>query len=258
MILKYFKKYELKQVRLVSKICGSLVTSLLFDRVYISVKNLDLEVFARDAAHPVIRSTIKEIISDLSQFDPNMNCEDYCLQLVQDIPREFYLEPFENPSHPYQHFVNEYCARNSSVIDVCSNHENDAFVVEGYQVWQDHAWHERYAMDHGQFQSTLRIGLREFSKLSSIVMTNELFSKNVNDSSKLDRSTLQCNYPGISCHTQLEPFAYPTNVRGHRRIFHRSFPEAYICSFLKRRLPPKTRLQWSPVESPPSCKEALQ
>ena len=47
------------------------------------------------------------------------------------------------------------------------------------------------------------------------------------------------------------------NARGHRRLYHRSLPETCICSFLKRRSPPKTRLLWSPVESPPSCKEAL-
>ena len=195
-IFKYLKKYELKQVRSVSKICSSLATPLLFDRVYISLKRLDLEVFAQCAAHPVISSTIQEIIFDVSHFDPNMTRLNYCHLLAYFIPRQCYLKPFENPSHPYHFFVNEYCARNSNVDDVCSNHENDAFVVEGFQVWQNHAWHERYAMENGLFLRTLHTGLQNFSKLSSIVMTNELFIRNVMNSRKIDRSTLQGSYAG--------------------------------------------------------------
>ena len=105
MILKYLKKYELKQVRLVSKACSSLATPLLFDRVYLSLKQLDLEVFARCAVHSVIRSSVKEIIYDVSHFDPNMTRQGYCYQLARGIPRRIYREPFENPSHPYQHFA---------------------------------------------------------------------------------------------------------------------------------------------------------
>lgn len=207
-IFKCLKKYELKQVRLVSKTCRSLVTPLLFDRVYISLKQLDLEVFAHCAAHPVISSTIEEIIYDASQFDPNMTRQDYCSQLGQGIPREV----FWNPSHPYQHFANEYFARDRNRMDVCRNHQNDAFVIEGYQVWQSHAWHERYAMESGRFFNTLHLGLRNFSRLSSIVVTNELFSKNVNDASKLDRETLQCKYPGSPVTRSWKPLhACPTS-----------------------------------------------
>ena len=173
----------------------------------------------------MISSTIKEIIYDVSHFDPNTTRQDYCFQLAQGIPREIYLEPFENPSHPYQHFANEFCARNSNDLDVLRNHENDAFVVEGYQVWQNHAWHERYVMENGRFLNTLHLGLRSFTRLSSIVVTDELFSKNVNDSSKLDRSTLQCNYPGSPVTRSWNPL--------HARPTSDDTDEYLIAHFLK-------------------------
>ena len=224
-ILGYLKKYELKQVRLVSKTCSSLATPLLFNRVYVSLKQLDLEVFTHCATHPVISSTIKEIIYDLSLFDPNITRHGYCRQLARGIPRQFYSEPFENPSHPYQHFVNEYCARVSSVADICRNHENDAYVVEGYQLWQDHARQERYAMENGRFLSALQFGLQNFSKLSSIVMTNELFRYNIDDSSKLDRSKLRCDYSGSPVTRRWNPL--------HARPTSEGTDECIISHFLK-------------------------
>ena len=67
-------------------------------------------------------------------------------------------------------------------------------------------------MENGHFLDTLHLGLRNFGRLSSIVVTGEVLSKNVSDASKLDRLTLQCNYPGSPVTRSWNPLhARPTS-----------------------------------------------
>ena len=87
--LECLEKHELKQVRLVSKECNSLAIPLLFDRVYISPQPLNSVVFLKIAAHPIICETVREIIYDVSHFDPDISRREYYFKVAHRSPFSF-------------------------------------------------------------------------------------------------------------------------------------------------------------------------
>ena len=67
-ILKYLNKRDHKVVRLVNKDWSAITSGFLFDRIYWSPQDRDLEVFKAIATHPELAQCVKELIFDGSQF----------------------------------------------------------------------------------------------------------------------------------------------------------------------------------------------
>lgn len=67
-IIKYLNKIDLKTLRHVSKEWSDTATALLFDRIYVSCRSKDIEVFEKITRHPTLRYSIKEMIYDVSNF----------------------------------------------------------------------------------------------------------------------------------------------------------------------------------------------
>ena len=67
-ILKNLDKTDLKAVRLVSKDWSLCALRYLFERIYWSPQDLDLEVFQNIARRTELASCVKELVFDGSQF----------------------------------------------------------------------------------------------------------------------------------------------------------------------------------------------
>ena len=195
-VLECLEKQDLKQVRLVSRVWCSLSIPLLFNKIYISPQPLDLQVFQSCAAHPDISKAVREIVYDVSHFDGGTSRETYGERLATDFTMIFYRKPFESPSHPFHHYINELISFDVRLADVCSKHEQDAFLIEGHEAWEQRAEYEHQAIGKGELYRILCFGLCNFKYLRSIRVTDLLFYTNLNETAKLDKSTLKCKYSG--------------------------------------------------------------
>lgn len=195
-VFELLEKIDLKQARLVSSSWYPLATRLLFDRVYISPKTLDIEVFMECVRHPVIKESIKEIIYDVTYFDSDVSLREYLSQVKSDFFLAFWKKPIENPSHPFHHFINQSQSEDCDRDELYHAFKNEAFIVEGYRVWQEYAFQGQVYMERGLLMKVLRRGLRDFSRLNSIAVKDGLFGQNLNETGLIDRSTLCCKYSG--------------------------------------------------------------
>lgn len=200
-ILGYLEKEDLKKVRLISQRWCSLAIPLLFNKVYISYRLLDLKTFGECAAHPVISQAIKEVVYDISHFRADLTLEEYLDQLTSDLSKIFYKEkPFEPPNQQFHHYINAVISDplllTSDQDEFQSSHANDDFVIEGYRVWRKHAKFEKLASRKGILSAALCYGFGAFVNLRSVIVENCIFKTNRHESRSMDRSTLSCTYSG--------------------------------------------------------------
>ena len=91
MMFKELHKKDLKSVRLVSAQWNDIATELLFDRIWISHRQKDIEVFNAWTANSKCSSFVKTLVYDASFLDPNMEVDEYvnylCSQLEEIDPR---------------------------------------------------------------------------------------------------------------------------------------------------------------------------
>ena len=110
LVAKCLYKFELKNLRFVSKQWNAMATPLLFDMVYVSPRDKDLQAFSNIAKHPVLRRSIKEMICDISEI-PELSHEDYfhnmCYELRDMTFQLSEQHPFKGPHTTLDRFVNE-------------------------------------------------------------------------------------------------------------------------------------------------------
>ena len=87
---------DLKATRLVCRLWSTLAITNLFERIYISCKHKDLEVFGHVSSHDLFRKTVKTIVYDASTFlkdtfgqgDWNIDCyTKYLLRQWRDLTK---------------------------------------------------------------------------------------------------------------------------------------------------------------------------
>jgi len=66
-------KQGLKKVRLVSREWSMYAILLLFDKVYISPRKVDLTVFNKITQHPILGSVVRKVIYDISRFQDGIS-----------------------------------------------------------------------------------------------------------------------------------------------------------------------------------------
>ena len=222
-VLELLEKADLKQARLVSSSWYPLATRLLFDRVYISPKSLDIEVFMECVRHPIIKESIKEIIYDTTIFELGLTTQQYCVNLVSELMGIFLRRPIQNPTHPFHHFMMQSISDDCDFSKLYQEYKNETFIVEGRLVWLQHAWDGVLNMENGLFADTLRRGLRAFNKLRSILVKDGLFGTNLSETEWMDRSTLRCKYSGSPVTRSWNPLHgrpsdnIPENIDDHFR-----------------------------------------
>ena len=175
-VLEEFAKSDLKLVRLVSKDWCFAAVPLLFDRIYISPRERDLDVFIEIIDHPVLSQGPKSLIWDASMF-LRRDRKEYVRRLSFEAK---YIHPhkFDDPSTPYQNFINE-CVDMKGGIEardrVLSKYHYAAFVKEGFKLWQEITYFERSFRHGGYYYTVLCDGLRKLDRLRSVTVTPNLW-----------------------------------------------------------------------------------
>lgn len=176
-VLAQLDKRNLKNVRLVSKDWNTLATRLLFDRVYISCRAKDLEVFENITSHPVISTSVRELVYDGSLFQKEMTISVYFRHLYRSlisIKMGHKSEPFKSANREINAFIRDY--KNRTITYIYDRHIQDNFIVEGHKNYKHYAEVERRGLGNGLFLSRLCRGLRRQDRLRSVILSSNLWT----------------------------------------------------------------------------------
>ena len=179
-ILQYLQKKDLKKVRLVSKYWSSLATIPLFDRVFVSPRKKDLEVWEGITGHPTISRAVRTLVYDTTKFKLNLSYSQYYDDLVVELDTLVdenltTKRPFDSGNAEVNEFIRDLKARSSGEQiseTIYDKHRHDRFVAEGYHKYMDIAESEQLAHIR-PFMTTFVRGLRKLSMLQSVVFSDE-------------------------------------------------------------------------------------
>ena len=180
---KCLEKSDLKSLRCVSKQWHAMATPPLFDRVYISPRDKDLQIYSHITKHPLLRRSVKKLVCDVSHV-PRVSHEIYfdrlCEQwrlLTSDLSKK---NPFTSP-HPWlNEFINAIHQAKRSRQSLFSKYANDEYIRDGFSLWQELANEDSKVLQdgaHAMYYSDLCSGLHRLSNLHSVTMNNDMWSK---------------------------------------------------------------------------------
>ena len=192
MIVQCVQKKDLKQLRLVSKEWSSLATVPLFDRVFVSARKKDLEVWKAITGHPIISKTVRTLVYDVTRFRQDLTSGSYYRRLHSQMHRlvrriskseeivdsgdpeinrfiEDYVVPFKLPLEERQN------GQIDAMLQVHQNaHRNDIFILEGYRMYMEEARSQfsECSSHYVSFMDSLHCGLLQLENLQSVVLSS--------------------------------------------------------------------------------------
>jgi len=203
-------KYELKKMRLISREWSMFATPLLFDKVYISPRKIDLTVFNNITQHPVLGPVVREVIYDTSRFEDGISRRDYFDRLCEDLV-DCYVQKNGDLEWPSHHLISALKAEEAedsrdmssenSTDELYERHRKDDFVRKGYRIWRHHAKSERQ-MAEGIFLSrTLTRGIQKSNAVRSFFVIGNLWETNLDETARRDKYL--SGPPSIRCWNSL-------------------------------------------------------
>ena len=184
LVAEHLAKADLKNLRCICKAWTSSATSLLFDTLYISPYDKDLEVFISIIHDPTLACSIKELVFDVSSV-PELSYQDYFDELRREIrsftgqPNERF--PFYSSCRRLNQFVNDVTKKGGDSSLLLSRYSGEKLVVEGFHMWQQLAAQEQYNLRgglHGVYSNELSAGLNRLPKPRSIEVDFETWVSN--------------------------------------------------------------------------------
>ena len=183
LVARCLRKSELKKLRLVSRQWHVMATPLLFDRVYVSPREKDLQTFSNITKHPVLSRSIKAMICDISEI-PEYSYEEYfhflCYEkraMAFDLSKK---HPFKGPYPALGRFLNAVIRGTISQPKMFSRFGNYKFIREGFQIWRQLAAEESQYLEnseHGRFFHELYSGLSRLPNLQSVNIGDDLWDR---------------------------------------------------------------------------------
>ncbi|KAL6714850.1 hypothetical protein ACLMJK_007110 [Lecanora helva] len=184
LILDNLEKKDLKQVRLVSKNWNSVATIPLFDTVYISPHEKNMQVFEFITQHPVICHAVKRLVYDTNSFRPNITPEDYWVSLEPlffGIADRWRNESFNCPDVNINQLVEESKDHlfSGSIGSIQSPFKRrnwrqpmqTKFIRKGWQNYNANAAYEHREFNCGRFYVKLCTGIRCLSRLHGAALS---------------------------------------------------------------------------------------
>ena len=221
-ILAGLDKSDLKNVRLVCHQWALLAVNLLFDKVYISSRKEDLDVFRMISEHDTICKAVRMLVYDVTTFSPIESVQEYYLDFEMEMMEVFSFyedavqEPFKNPTSRFHYFINGLCHSQGSdraMMAIEDKHKNDDYILEGYRAWQAHTRYEDYSMK-GLLSGSLSSGLSRMNTLHMVVITSNIFHVNLLETKSINLDTLHCEYSGSPLSRSWNPLhARPKAIR---------------------------------------------
>ncbi len=177
-------KSDLKNVRLVSKEWSALATGPLFDRVYISCRAKDLEVFRNVTRHEVIRMGVREVVYDGSIFKKEINLRAYIRKLCVQVRIAWQLEhdtPLDSADAQINRFVQDCKDTTTSISKLYKSHRRDTFLVEGYRKYKDCSEFEHRYVERLLLNDCLCAGLSSLEHLRSVVLSTTIWGHHLQE-----------------------------------------------------------------------------
>ncbi|KAL8834151.1 MAG: hypothetical protein Q9170_003898 [Blastenia crenularia] len=177
LIASHLDKADLKILRLVSKTWRGVATPLLFDRVHVSPRSKDLEVFEKITGSPALAGSVKELVYDVSTFY-DLSPKQYFRVMCREIKTVFFgreedLSTISQPPHFYQ-LIAAVVHKEPALR---KKYGNNATVLSGFTEWQRLVDEQCQLFESGLFFCSLRLGLSKLSNLKSVNMDDDVWGR---------------------------------------------------------------------------------
>ena len=194
---QYLVKSDLKTLRHVSKDWSAMATPFLFDRIFISPYEKDLQVFTKITQNSVLSGSIKEMIVDTSWVTA-MSHECYFHLLLKDI-RSLSSglseqSPFYGRNRRLNKLVKELMWNYRHDGSLWSKHGNERLVKDGYLSWEQLSRQQRRSLGSEgdkRYYLTLCSGLERLPSLQTVKFDHDIWGRNIIDMS----STISSSRP---------------------------------------------------------------
>ena len=179
-IFQSLGRTDLKSARLVCKSWDPCASHFLFDKIYVSPNEIDLQVFEAIAQHPILSKSVRHLVYDASVFVSDLTRERYVEQFIQQASRVMrkgdtslentdprIVNLIRHCDLPKHIIPKEYVKRQ---IDLW---KDNSFFRSGYQVYQEHSVYQARALQSGYVLQALVLGLSRLSSLESVSLQGE-------------------------------------------------------------------------------------
>lgn len=179
LVAKFTPKSDLKNFRLASNEWNAHATPLLFDRIYISPYQKDLEVFTKITQSPVLASSTTELICDTSSI-PGLSHKDYFYELRHEVKLiTRWVEkgsPFYSSNRRTNLFVKSITQYQTELNGLYSKYGEEALVKGGFRLWQQMVIEIRHNLADGSYYNALCAGLHRLPRLRTINLDNDIWT----------------------------------------------------------------------------------
>ena len=226
-VLEYLGKRDLKQLRLVSREWQSLATPLLFETIYVSPHQNDVETYKGITQNPMIAVLVKKLVYDVATFRLDLTYNEYWDWLFREfmsIAFRWKDEPFKCPDGQINSIVEQYKdtiavyafvnVRNIR-FQIRRSHKHDSFVREGWRKYRANAAYEQRVLRDGTFFTCLYKGLTCLPSLRAISLSDVEWAADLMNRQPLDSATLY----GPGSGSVLVRSWHPFHLRPHSRWY---------------------------------------
>lgn len=182
-VCQHLPKLDLKACRLVSKVWSQFASEYLFDKVYISPRKEDIEVFNLITQHSQLRHCVKRLEYDGTRFSPSYSKNEYICRLFEQARgySDFYRTNFNSTDLQYTQFIKSCLEASATVATIVNESSSHAFVLEGQIAWRDRHEYQRRVLENGEFLQTLTRGLNGLDFLNAVEVRNNWHAYTLSD-----------------------------------------------------------------------------
>ena len=167
MIFKLLDKNHLKSVRCACKFFEPLVSSLLFDKIYISPHRQNLDVFRHITDHSDLCRYPRELVYNVQRFKANIDPQEYFKDLCPQLRSLALGYPHSNIHHVDKEIENLMRMARSTSTDY-QHYSNYRVIQRGLETYREKAKEEDHYNNSGQLLACLCIGLVKLSNLDKV------------------------------------------------------------------------------------------
>lgn len=175
MIMRRLRKSDLKAARLVCRLWSSLVIRFLFNRVYISPRELDLEVFKSITSSQRLSWAVRELVYDASHFVLDLDLEFYVKRLLYQASKltcGLKRDQFHSPDAEVNEFL-EFSTYDGRLrrypIEDIGKYD---IVNRGYDYYTRQAAEQHEIFGSGRFLTQLYTGLSTLANIARVTITD--------------------------------------------------------------------------------------
>ncbi|MCJ1464998.1 hypothetical protein MMC07_003613 [Pseudocyphellaria aurata] len=173
-IFGVMEKSQLKTVRRVCKFFCRLTSPLLFDEIYISPHERNLDVFRKISNHPELCYYPRKLVYDVQEFNSNIGQQEYYASLCQQLYVSFHdwPESFNNNipgvAKDFLLMVSESREPAKSNPNSYAKHSTCRPVKQGLERYLQMADEAHYYLSTGEFAACLSLGLTRLNHVDIV------------------------------------------------------------------------------------------